>query len=422
MMSAMAVGRPPNPPVVEDQLVCLGIVRSLLPHRQRFLGGGPVAHGNAKLELADVLLVMLAAFFNPTVRSQRLIEQLSQLAWVQQHLKVDAVCKSTLSDALKRFDPQQLAPLIEGLMKQVPLLHRVENGQLAEVCQQILAADGSLWNIPADVLWALHGKSHGQKQGQIRINWQLDIRCFTPADLSVSGRDEGSEAAAFIPRLHENVIYLVDRNFVHFGFINAVLAKNSDLVLRLRESDRFAVQEQRPLSDRDIAAGVLSDALGVLPGSSQKKGKSRTTAPPQRLMRLVVCRDAGTGKTIRILSSLLDLPAYVIAQLYRQRWQIELFFRWLKLWANFDHLFSHSPQGITLQFYVAVIAVLLMYVGTGRKVNRYSLFLLGAVAAGQATLEQILPMLDKIEREKQLEKARRARKKALGKTPSQLPA
>jgi hypothetical protein len=396
----MAVGRPPNPPVVEDQLVCLGIVRSLLPHRHRFLGAAPAVHGNTKLELSDVLLVMLAAFFNPTVRSQRLIEQLSQLAWVRQHLKVEAVCKSTLSDALKRFDPQQLAPLIENLMKQVPQLHHIENGQLEQVCQRILAADGSMWSIPADVLWALQGRSNGKQRRQVRLNWQLDIRCFTPADLSVSGQAEGSEAAAFMKRLHENVIYLVDRNFVHFGFINAVLEKNSDLVLRLRESDRFEVREHRPLGDRDIAAGVLSDSVGILPGSSQKKGKSRTTAPPDRPMRLVVCCDLGTGKTIRILTSLLDLPAHVIAELYRRRWQIELFFRWLKVWANFEHLFSHSPQGITLQFYVAVIAVLLMHVASGRKVNRYSLFLLGQVAAGQATLEQILPMLDKIEREK----------------------
>jgi hypothetical protein len=418
----MAVGRPPNPPVEEDQLVCLGIVRSLLPYRERFLGAGPAVHGNTQLHLSDVLLVMLAAFFNPTVRSQRLIEQLSQLPWVQQHLKVEAVCKSTLSDALQRFEPQQLAPLIENLMKQVPQLHRIEKGQLEEVCQQILAADGSLWNLPADVLWALQGRSHGKKRGQVRINWQLDIRCFTPADLSVSGQAEGSEAAAFIPRLHENVIYLVDRNFVHFGFLHAVLEKNSELVLRLRESDRFEAQTHRPLDPRDVAAGVLSDSIGRLPGSSQKRGKSRTTAPPQRPLRLVVCCDLGTGKTLRILTSLLDLPAHVIAELYRRRWQIELFFRWLKVWANFEHLFSHSPQGITLQFYVAVIAVLLMHVASGRKVNRYSLFLLGAVAAGQATLEQILPMLDKIEREKQLEKARRARKKALAKIAPALPA
>jgi IS4 transposase len=214
----------------------------------------------------------------------------------------------------------------------------------------------------------------------------------------------------------------VDRGFVHFGFINAVLDKASEIVLRMRASDQFTVETNRPLTGQDIAHGVLSDSVGRLPGSSQKKGKSRTTAPPTRQMRLVVCSDPATGQSIRILTSLMDVPAYVIGLLYRQRWQIELFFRWLKVWANFDHLLSHSPEGIRWQFYVAVIGCLLMHIATGRKVNKYTMFLLGQVAMGLATLEQIMPMLDKIEREKELERARRARKKALPKMPKQLPA
>jgi hypothetical protein len=82
------------------------------------------------------------------------------------------------------------------------------------------------------------------------------------------------------------------------------------------------------------------------------------------------------------------------------------------VWANFDHLISQSKNGVTFQLYTAVIACLLMHVRTGRKVNKYALFLFGQVAAGQATLDQILPMLEKIEREKQLERDRLARKKA----------
>jgi hypothetical protein len=409
--------------VEQNQLVCLGMVRSLLPYRDRFVIPSRPVHGNTTLELGDVLMVMLCAFFNPTVRSQRLIEELSQLPWANQHLNVPAVCRSTLSDAFKRFEPQELHGLIKKLMDQVPDLHRVEGGELEGICRKILAADGSNWNVPADVVWALHHrKSNDKKQGQVRLNLQLDVRNWMPAELSVSGQEDGSEAAAFMDELQEGVIYLVDRNFVHFGFINAVLDHDSELVLRLRKSDPFMVQQSLPLSAQDREAGVLSDSLGVLPGSSQKKGRSRTGPPPQRVLRLVVLWDAANGQEVRILTSLLDLPAYLIGLLYRHRWQIELFLRWLKVWANFDHLFSHSPQGITLQFYVAVIACLLMYVASGRKPNKYAMFLLGQVAMGLATLEQILPMLDKIEREKQLERERLARKKALSKKPPQLPA
>ena len=101
---------------------------------------------------------------------------------------------------------------------------------------------------------------------------------------------------------------------------------------------------------------------------------------------------------------------------------MELFLRWLKCWAGLEHLISKSPQGITFQFYVAVIATLLLHLATGRKVSKYSLFWLNAVATGQATFEQMQLGLARIEREKALERARLARKKAAAVAPKALPA
>jgi hypothetical protein len=422
----MPVGRPPNPPLQEKHLACTSLIRQLLPFRDRLIIPQRREHGNTELHLDDVLMVLLAAFFNPTVRSQRLIEQFSQLSWAKEHLNVP-VRRSTLSDALQRFEPDALHPLIQGLMQQIPHLRQLRDGKdLEQVCQQILAADGSYWTVPADVVWALHHrKRSGNPQGQVRLNLQLDVRTWTPAAMSVSGKAQGCEAAAFMADLRADVIYLVDRGFVHFGFINAVLEKGSDLVLRLRKSDKFDVHQERPLTAEDVAAGVLSDRVGVLPGNKQKR--NTTAPPPGRPLREVVVRGTGreAGKTVRILTSLLELPAALIAQLFAHRWQIELFLRWLKVWANYDHLLSHSPGGITLQFYAAVVACLLMYVATGRKANRYALFLLGEVAWGRATLQEVLPMLEKIEREKRLERERLARRKAqkaLSKEMASLPA
>ena len=372
--------------------------------------------GNVRLELFDALVVMLAGFFNPTVRSLRLIEQLSQMPWVQTQLAADKVCRSTLSDAFDRFRPEQLLPLIRALMEQVPHLRRIDK-DLERLCSQVIAADGSMFDLAADVAWALHsGKRNGRDHAQCRLNLQIDIDTFTPTDVSVSGADQGSEAQAFIDRLAGGVIYLIDRNFVHFGFLNAVLDKGSDFVLRLKQDTRFQATASRPLGARDLSEGVESDRVGTLPGS---RG-GRTGPPPTRLVREVVCRDPLTGQRVRLLTSLLDVPAYVIGLLYRYRWQIELFLRWLKVWAGMEHLISHGKKGITLQFYVAVIACLLMHISTGRRVNKYMLFLMGQVACGLATFDQIVPLLDKIEREKEQERRRRERKKLL-KTQNLLP-
>jgi hypothetical protein len=90
----------------------------------------------------------------------------------------------------------------------------------------------------------------------------------------------------------------------------------------------------------------------------------------------------------------------------------------MKSYASFDHLISHHPNGVTFQFYVAVIATLLLHLATGRRVSKYSLFWLGSIAAGQATFEQMQLGLARIEREKELERNRKkkaAARKKIGK-------
>jgi hypothetical protein len=403
------VARARKKPIEEDKLVCLKLVAAVQPFCDSLAIAQESVHGNCRLFLSDTLLVLLAAFFNPTVRSLRLVEQLSQMNWIKGQLNVDRVCRSTLSDALARFDPGLLLPVINGLMQQLPQLAK-RDGDLAGICKQIIAGDGSSFDLAADVAWAMmrgRGGRKDKKHATCRLNLQLDIDTFVPADLSVSGADEGSEAGAFMKRILPGVIYLLDRNFVHFGLINRVLERGSDLVLRLRSDTKFNFTTDNPLCAKDIQAGILSDRQGVLPGSAG----SRTGPPPTQTLREVILT-GDDGKPLRILTNLLDVPAHVIAELYRRRWQIELFFRWLKVWAGFEHLMSHNQEGVTFQFYVAVIACLLMHVRTGRKVNKYAVFLFGQVAAGLATLEQVLPMLERIEREKELERQRLARKKA----------
>ena len=84
-----------------------------------------------------------------------------------------------------------------------------------------------------------------------------------------------------------------------------------------------------------------------------------------------------------------------------------------------EHLLSHSA--ITVQFYVAAIAVMMMHIQTGPPVSKYSLVGLSFVARGQATIQQVMPGILRLEREKLLEKQRLARKRATQKTLRQLP-
>jgi hypothetical protein len=360
------------------------------------------SHPNRLVHMDNLLVALLYAFYNPTCRSLRTIEGLSQIDVVKNDCGIHKLCRSTTSDAMALFDASLLLPLLDEVRKQVPALKRADLN-LDTIVRQVIAADGSYLNLYADVAWAIHlTRRDGSDSAQMRLNFQLRVLDEMPISVSISGAESGSETAAVAKEVLPDAIYVADRNFVDMSFFNAVLEKRSDFVVRAKDNaPNFEEQQQLPLSLQDQEHGVLSDKIGILPGRGG----------PQRQLRQIVISDIRTKKNIRIITSLLDTPAYIIGVIYRYRWKIELFFRWLKVWANFEHLISHSRNGLTIQFYVAVIGVLLMYASTGRRVSKYAFSLLGFVASGQTTLEKILPILEQREREKQLERLRLAKKK-----------
>jgi hypothetical protein len=392
-------GRKKRPAVVRRKLADPVHLEVLQGHLQALHDAHD--HPNRKLHMDHLVVAMLYAFYNPICRSLRMLEGLGRVC--RDEIGVDQICRSTSSDALAVFDPQLLVPIIQDLQDRLPALGQADP-DLACLVRQILAADGSYFNIYADVAWALHlTRSNGRRAGQVRLDVQLDVETGLPTDISVSGQAQGSETASVQKRLVPGAIYVVDRNFIDFQFLQSLLDIGCDFVLRCKSNaPGFAPMQPRPLSARDKADGVVQDVLGTLPGRGA----------PQRTFRRLQLRDPKTGQEIEVLTSLLDVPAYVVGVVYRKRWQVELFFRWLKVWGNLEHLISHSRNGLTIQFYVAVIGVLLTCLASGQRISKYAYGMLTFVASGQATLEDILPVLQKRERERQLERARLARKKA----------
>jgi hypothetical protein len=374
----------------------------LQQHLQR-LADTP-AHGNRKLHVDQLFMALLLAFFDPLVRSLRLIEDQGDF---NGQIDLPQLARSTTSDALASFDPQLLTPIIADLQQRVPRLS-CNDPDLAMILKRIIAADGTYFTILTDVAWALHHtKTNGKTQGQVRANVQLDVATWMPQVITISG-DKGSEPAAFAPDLLSGVLYVFDRNFIDFAFLTQVLERNNDFVLRVKKSTPSAkVLDTLPLGAKDVEAGVVADEIVELTGR---------TAPPQRFRRVTIntTNRYGELQTITLLSNLIDsnISPYVIGAVYRQRWQIELFFKWLKTWARMDHLLSTSRNGITFQFYVAVIGVLMMFIQSGQRVSVYALAALGRLARGQCTLEQALAVIAKRERERQLNRDRKARQRA----------
>ena len=116
------------------------------------------------------------------------------------------------------------------------------------------------------------------------------------------------------------------------------------------------------------------------------------------------------GEIVQLLTSRCDLSADIIGTAYRYRWQIELFFRWLKHSANFRHFLSESPTGMTLQLYAALIGVLLITLETERAPTIYDFALLQHYSHGWASWTEIRAQMKKRACEREQARRRRASK------------
>ena len=384
-------------------------------------------HGNQELFLDDVFVMYLLAFFNPSVRSLRTIEDLSQSMQAQKHLSVQKICKSTLSDFNKLVDPDRLVPIMQALQQQLPerKASQFNKQELNDLLEQTVAVDGTFLPAVADVAWAIaNSNNHGAVRYRARLDAQVQVQSWLPEMIVVPDPGQ-SESDSAIANLLPGRIYLYDRGYTGYALLRAHYHQQQDkqqqqdtpqpishFVVRYKigiNSPALVDVRESPLTEEDREAGIVSDRVGRFASDNARK-----SGIDQMTLREIVIpyEENGKPKTLRIITSLLDVSATTIAMLYRHRWQVELFFRWFKSFGNFGHLISHSSQGVLSHLYVTIIGVMLMYLHTGYRPSKYLFALVSQVAAGGATLEEILPILRERERRKELDRQSAARRRA----------
>lgn len=385
---------------------------------------GEDAHGNRRLFLDDVFVVYLLAFFTPSVRSLRMIEDFSQTRQVQKHLTIRKICKSTLSDFNQLAQPQRLEPIIQALRNQLSrqsLRRSLPENDLQALLKQTVAVDGTFLPAVAEVAWAVaNSNNHGTIRHRARLDAHLNVSTGIPEAIVVPDPGQ-SEADSAMPHLQEGCVYLYDRGYMSFALLRAHydgettdrLDAKSNFVARFKpaggNSPKLQDAVERPLSKEDRAAGVTRDRTGYFTSDSARRAGISNT----RLREVVVLYEKnGEQKTLRLITNLHDVSATTIGLLYRHRWQVELFFRWLKSIGNFGHLISHGREGVLAHLYVTIIAVLLMYLHTGYRPSKYMFALVSQVAAGAATLDEIMPILRERERQNELARQSAARRRS----------
>jgi len=365
--------------------------------------------GNRTLFYDQYAALLLFAMFSPAVDSLRAVGQASALPKVRKLLGCPpgpggrGYSLGSLSEAARVFDPDLLRGVIAELGKDLKPL--ATDPRLADVRGALTLVDGTLLKaLPRLAASAWKTSRTGNPMHGWRMHCRLDLSLGTPAGVDVTDyRNSGDadERAVLRANLAAGRCYVMDRGYFAYALFDAIVAAASDYVCRVKQHLAFAVTQERPVTPAAKEAGVVRDAV-VTAGDGRRAG--RRAGHPVRLVWVEVdvapraARGGGSGKpqgpprreTLILATNQLDLPAELVAVVYRHRWAVELFFRFFKQTLGCRHLFSDDPGGVAIQCYCAVIACMLLALWTGRKADRATWRMLGWFMAGLADEADVL--------------------------------
>jgi transposase len=188
-----------------------------------------------------------------------------------------------------------------------------------------------------------------QTKGAIKLHTLLDLRGSIPAFIHISDGKLHDVNVLDLLTPEPGAFYLMDRGYVDFSRLHALHQAGSFFVTCAKSNFSCHRVQSRPV---DRSTGLICDQLVTLVALRSKR------AYPERLRRIRY-RDQ-EGRTMVFLSNNLVLPAATIAELYRQRWQVELFFKWIKQHLRIKRFFGNSENAVKTQVWTAVATYVLV--------------------------------------------------------------
>ena len=260
------------------------------------------------------------------------------------HVGIQQCPKSTLADANERRDHRIFEEFAKSMMQRARRAYA--NTELAiDVDNAVYALDASVIDLTLSLFpWAKFRKT----KGAIKLHAMLDLRGNIPAFLTITdGKVHDVKAAPQVP-IEPDGIYVVDRGYMDFTWLWSIHQADAFFVTRLKKSIKWTRVISRPV---DKSLGLRCDQEILL------STKRLQALYPIRLRRIGF-RDEAQGRTLVFLTNNFVLPSETIAALYKARWEIELFFKWIKQNLRVKTFYGTSPNAVKTQIWVAMIVYL----------------------------------------------------------------
>jgi len=369
------------------------------------------SHPPRRLHYDQYLCLILFYFFNPTLTGVRSILEASRLEKVQNVLGIKSTSLGSFSEAGNVFDPTLLPPMVKAFAQKA--LPQETDPRLKDLGKILVAFDGSLLPALPKMLWALW---LDEDHKAAKLHLEFDLLKGVPTQASLTDGNH-NEKTILRKKLSSGKIYVLDAGYAQYSLLEDILKARSSFVCRLRDNAVWETLYQKELSPEDRDAGIQRD-LVVRLGSKIKQDELSTPVRvieihhvdpvprrrPSRVSSKKTFRTITGDYTLLIVTDLLELPAELIALIFRFRWQIELFFRWFKCILKGQHFLSLSQNGLAIQIYCALIASLLISLWSGRKPDKRTFEMLCLHMQGWASDQELQRHLESFKKKLETKK------------------
>lgn len=329
-----------------EQILCLCTILSLLSRYefQRVVNKYQGDYRTKNFKCWDQMACMVLAHIRQENSLRDIDIVLNAHANKLYHIGIKQCPKSTLADANERRDYRIYEEFAKSLMHRAR--REYAQTELAlEVDNAVYALDASIIDLTLSLFpWAKFRKT----KGAIKLHAMIDLRGNIPAFLTITdGKVHDVKVAPLVP-IEPEGIYVVDRGYVDFAWLWSVHQTGAFFVTRLKKSLNWTRVVSHPV---DKSIGLRCDQEVLLSSLRLKN------LYPNRLRRISF-RDETQNRTLVFLTNNFTLPSETIATLYKARWEIELFFKWIKQNLRVKTFYGTSPNAVKIQIWIAMIVYL----------------------------------------------------------------
>lgn len=262
------------------------------------------------------------------------------------------ISRSTLADANERRDWRLFEALGHRLIATAVELYRGEDLDIG-IKEPLYAMDSTTIDLCLSLFpWA----DFRSTKAAIKAHTILDLRGTIPVVIHITSGKVHDVNILDLVRWPAGSIVVIDRGYLDFARLQALHQGQVSFVIRAKDNTRYT-----RLASREVAkyTGLRSDQTILLATPKSKH------AYPDRLRRISY-RDPETNKYLVFLTNRFDLPALTIAEIYRKRWSVECFFKWIKQNLSIKHFFGNSINAVKSQIWIAVCVYLVVVIARKR--------------------------------------------------------